>query len=132
MKEPLRLDEEELTAVHAELLNRYGGLDGVRDRGAMKAALGRPLNHFHYQNPSPTLPELAATYAGGIVINHPFMDGNKRAGFVAAALFLQINGLELVAPEEEVVERTLGLTARAIDEAAYAAWLNDNCRPREG
>jgi len=73
---------------------------------------------------------MAATYAGGIVVNHPFNDGNKRTGFVAAALFLQTNGLQLKAPEEEAVERTLALAARAIDEAAYAAWLGDNSWPQ--
>lgn len=130
MKEPYWLEREDVLSLHAELLHRFGGLDGVRDSGALDAALNRPLNCYHYQRPRPTLPEMAATYTSGIVVNHPFIDGNKRSGFMVAYTFLGINGLELVAPEEEAAERTLALAARAIDEPAYAAWLSDNCRRR--
>ena len=129
MKTPCWLTKEELMSVHAELLHRFGGLDGVRDPGALEAAMNRPINRFLYEEPKPGLPVLAAAYAEGIVGKHPFLDGNKRSGFVAAALFLQANGLRLVAPEEEAVERTLALAARAIGESAYAAWLADNCEP---
>jgi death-on-curing protein len=132
VKEPHWLGRDEVLSIHAELLHRFGGLDGVRDAGALDAALNRPINRFHYEEPKPTLPELAATYAGGIVINHPFIDGNKRTGFMLAYTFLGINGLELVASEEEAVVRTLALAARAIDEAVYGAWLHDNCEPLGG
>jgi death-on-curing protein len=129
MKEPNWLELNEVLAIHAELLHRFGGLAGVRDAGALEGAMGRPLNRFLNEDPQPNLFALAASYAGGIVGNHPFLDGNKRVGFVAAALFLQANGLRLLAPEEEAVERTLALAARAIDENAYATWLGKNCEP---
>lgn len=129
MKEPHWLERGDALAVHAELLHRFGGLDGVRDAGALEGALNRPLNRFHYEVPPPSLVDLAATYAAGIVLNHPFIDGNKRTGFMLAYTFLGINGLELVAPEEAAVERTLALAAGVIDEAAYAVWLGDNCEP---
>lgn len=64
----------------------------------------------------------------GIVKNHPFLDGNKRSGFVSAALFLEINGYRFSAPEEQVVERTLALAVGAVAEADYAAWLEKSCR----
>lgn len=107
------------------MLQRFGGLDGVRDEGLLESALNRPRHLFAYGSPS--LPELAAAYAAGIVQNHPFIDGNKRTGFMAAALFLEVNGLSFQAPEIEVVERTLALAAGAIEEAEYAAWLKRSC-----
>ncbi|MBN2234674.1 MAG: type II toxin-antitoxin system death-on-curing family toxin [Opitutales bacterium] len=127
MKEPLWLNQDEISAVHAGLLSRFGGAGGVRDMGLLEAALQRPLNRFHYEDPSPSLCELAAAYAEAIVGKHPFVDGNKRTGFVAAALFLQSNGYRLVASEESAVERTLALAACVIGESEYAAWLTDNC-----
>jgi len=97
----------------------------VRDEGMLESALGRPQQLWHYAKP--TLFALAGAYASGIVKNHPFVDGNKRTGFVAAALFLESNGLKFIASEEEVVERTLGLAAGALSEAEYAAWLEQSC-----
>jgi death-on-curing protein len=104
-----------------ELLAAFGGLAGVRDEGLLHSALSRPQNCFAYGKP--TLFELAAEYALGIVKNHPFLDGNKRAGFLTAALFLEANGLRFSAPEEEVVLQTLALASGEIDQQEYAAWL---------
>jgi death on curing protein len=123
MKEPVWLPASVLLATQEELLARFGGLSGIRDEGLLESALNRPRQLFTYG--SPTLPELAAAYAAGIVRNHPFLDGNKRAGFMAAYIFLGANGLELDAPEEEAVVQTLALAAGQIDEPAYAAWLGD-------
>ncbi|OPZ67046.1 MAG: Toxin Doc [Verrucomicrobia bacterium ADurb.Bin474] len=129
MKEPLWLNQDEILAIHAELLDWFGGAGGVRDVGLLDAALQRPMNRFHYEDPSPSLFELAAAYTEGIVGKHPFVDGNKRTGFMAAYVFLGANGFDLVASEESAVERTLALAARAIGESEYAAWLTDNCDP---
>lgn len=130
MNEPIWLEQHEVLAIHAELLDRFGGLDGVRDEGSLDAALNRPRNRFAYEDPVPDLHTLAAAYAEGIVGKHPFLDGNKRTGFVAAALFLEANGLYFTAPEEEAVERTLALAARAIMESDYADWLRRSCETR--
>lgn len=73
--------------------------------------------------------ELAASYSEGLVKNYPFLDGNKRAGFMAAYIFLGINGLELNAPEEEAVLQTLALAASEITAADFAVWLERNCLP---
>lgn len=108
------------------MLERFGGLEGIRDDGLLESALNRPRHLFAYGEPS--LFELAAAYASGIVKNHPFLDGNKRSGFMAAALFLETNGLRFAAPEEEVVERTLALAAGAIGEEGYREWLERSCR----
>mgnify|MGYP000896486098 FL=1 len=127
MKEPLWLNQGEILAIHAELLDWFGGAGGVRDIGLLEAALQRPVNRFHYEDPSPSLFELAAAHAEAIVGKHPFVDGNKRTGFMAAYVFLGANGFDLVASEESAVERTLALAARAIGESEYAAWLANNC-----
>ena len=131
MNDPVWLERSEILAIHAELLHLFGGLDGVRDDGLLQAALDRPRNRFAYGDPPPGIPALAAAYAEGIVGNHPFLDGNKRTGFMAAYTFLGANGLQLVAPEEEAVERTYALAARAIKEEDYADWLARSSQPRD-
>ena len=127
MKEPNWISREVILAVHTELLSRFGGLAGLRDESLLDSALNKPLHLFHYGNPS--LAELAAAYAEGIVKNHPFLDGNKRAGFMAAYIFLGINGLDLDAPEEEAVVQTLALAAGDGDAAQFARWLKEKCLP---
>jgi death-on-curing protein len=121
MKKPYWLEKADILAVHDELLAWFGGLEGVRDPGLLDSAMHKPKLKFQYEEPS--LFEMAAAYAAGIVGNHPFSDGNKRTGFVAAALFLEINGLSLTVPEEEAVLMTRGMAAGEIEEAAYAKWL---------
>ncbi|MDD3276159.1 MAG: type II toxin-antitoxin system death-on-curing family toxin [Kiritimatiellales bacterium] len=85
MKEPLWVSAEVVLAVQEELLARFGGIAGLRDEGLLDYAINRPQHLFHYGKPS--LFELAAEYAFGIVKNHPFLDGNKRAGFMTAYIF---------------------------------------------
>jgi death-on-curing protein len=83
--------------------------------------------HVGFVGQTDVFGDLAAAYASGIIRNHPFLDGNKRAGFLAAALFLEVNGLRFAASEEEVVVQTLGLAAGAVSESAYAVWLKKSC-----
>ena len=128
MKEPCWITKEECLAFHQELLARFGGLGGLRDEGLLDSALARAQQLFYCGNPG--LAELAAAYAEEIVKNHPFLDGNKRSGLMAAALFLETNGLEFTAPEEEAVVFTLALAAGELDAAAYAAWLERSVKPR--
>ena len=110
--------------MHEKLIERFGGLQGIRDEGLLDSALNKPLHVFNYGKP--TVFELAASYALGIVKNHPFLDGNKRTGFVAAALFIEANGFSFQATEEEAVLETLALAAGERAEADYAAWLAQN------
>ncbi len=126
MKEPAWITREECLAIHEMMLAQHGGLAGVRDEGLLESALSKPQNLFAYA--SPTHAEMAASYAAGIVINHPFLDGNKRMGFMVAAVFLEVNGYELTAAEESVVENTLALAAGKLKEKDYALWLKDNSR----
>ncbi|MBV9658523.1 MAG: type II toxin-antitoxin system death-on-curing family toxin [Verrucomicrobia bacterium] len=124
MKEPVWVRRDVVIAYHERLLAEHGGSPGIRDAGLLESALGRPENLFTYGKP--TRFDLAASYAFGLVKNHPFIDGNKRIGFATAALFLELNDLRFGAPEVEVVLRTLALAAGAMTEAEYAAWLKAN------
>lgn len=126
MKEPVWIPVEVILAIQEELLARFGGLSGLRDEGLLDSALNRPRQVFHYG--SPTLFDLAAEYALGIVKNHPFLDGNKRAGFMAAYVFLGANGQDVNASEADAVVQTLALAAGEIDQAEYAVWLKASCK----
>jgi death on curing protein len=129
MTEPCWITKQECLALHRELIARFGGCDGIRDHGLLESALNRPQQLFNYA--SPTLSELAAAYAEGVVKNYPFLDGNKRTGFVVATLFLESNGYNFTAPEEETVLQTLALAAGAIGAKEYAEWLSTSIQPRE-
>jgi death-on-curing protein len=126
MKEPVWLDRTDCLAIHEMMLSQHGGLAEVHDEGLLESAIAKPKNRFAYGSPS--LPEMAASYAAGIILNHPFLDGNKRTGFMVAATFLELNGLFFTASEESVVEKTLALAAGSLKEAGYASWLKQNCR----
>jgi death-on-curing protein len=124
VKEPIWLNREDCLAIHEMMLAQHGGLAGVRDEGLLESALSRPRHLFAYD--APTLAELAASYAAGIILNHPFADGNKRTGFMLATTFLELNGLEFTATEESVIEMTLALASGKRRQAAYAEWLGKN------
>jgi len=126
MKTPVWLERVDCLAIHEMVLSQHGGLAGVRDAGMLESALGKPQNLLAYG--SPTLAQLAASYAAGIIINHPFVDGNKRTGFLVAATFLELNGVKFTATEESVVEMTVALAAGELKEAGYADWLEANSR----
>jgi len=128
MKEPVWIDRQDVLGFHSNLLARFGGLEGIRDEGLLDSALARPLQLMAYA--SPDLFDLAAAYAFGIVKNHPFLDGNKRSGLMAAALFIETNGYDFHPPEEEAVLQTLALAAGEIDADHYAEWLRNSCSPR--
>jgi death-on-curing protein len=126
VKQPIWLNREDCLAIHEMMLAQHGGLAGVRDEGLLESALSKPQNLFAYN--SPTLPEMAASYAAGIIRNHPFLDGNKRTGFMLAAIFLESNGVDFTATEESVVQMTLALASGTLEQAAYAEWLAKNSR----
>ncbi len=126
MKALLWVRRETVLTIHDQLLAEFGGASGVRDAGLPDSALARPQNLLAYGKPS--VFDLAASYAAGLVKNHPFVDGNKRIGFTVAVLFLELNRQRFAAPEAEAVVKTLALAAGAIGERAYAKWLETNSR----
>ena len=126
MKEPVWVLREVVLLAHEQSLAQVRGSAGVRDEGLMDSALGKPQNLFAYGKPN--LFGLAASYAFGLVKNHPFIDGNKRTGFVVAVTFLECNGWRLEASEVDATVRTLALAAGEMSESAYAEWLKANSK----
>jgi death on curing protein len=124
VNEPVWLSKIALLLIHRQQMDLFGGPAGVRDEGLLNSALARPVNLLAYG--APTLVEMAAAYAFGIVKNHPFLDGNKRTGFLAAAIFLERNGIRIRADQGQVVASVLALAAGTIDEKGFAAWLADH------
>lgn len=128
---PVWLDRQVLLVLHGESLVEHGGLSGLRDAGGLDSALARPRNALAYGEAGDIF-DLAAAYAGGIVRNHPFADGNKRAAFIAAFTFLLVNGVDLTVAEEEAVTTMLALAAGDLSEATFAAWLRGNADVQPG
>lgn len=128
MKEPRWIDRRALELLHEESLAEHGGSDGLRDSGLLDSALARARNIFSYDEVRDPF-RLAAAYAFGIAKNHPFVDGNKRAAFLAAALFLQLNGQALKADKAEAVVVMVDLAAGRLKEAQFAEWLRNNAAP---
>ncbi len=119
------LDAHDALTIHNRALILHGGAGGVRDEGLLQSALARPQQIAAYAD-APDLVVLAAAYTTGIVKNHPFVDGNKRTGFILGVLFLELNGKRFTASEEDAAAAVLALAAGAWDEAAYAAFLRVN------
>jgi death-on-curing protein len=122
VKEPVWIDERDALALHDRLLALHGGAVGLRDDGLLKSALARPQQHFAYAE-SPDIVDMAAAYTSGIVRNHPFVDGNKRTGFVVGVLFLELNGYRFNASEEDAAQMVLELASGNLEEAGYIAFL---------
>lgn len=123
MKEPIWVDASDALAIHEILLVRHGGATGVRDEGLLESALARPRQQFAYATPD--IVDMATAYTAGIVQNYPFVDGNKRTGFVVGVLFLEMNGFEFTASEAEAAQAVLELAAGSIDETGFALFLRD-------
>jgi death-on-curing protein len=123
------LGENLILAIHDEQLAEHGGASGLRDIGLLQSALARPRHLAAYADPD--VFELAAGYAFGIARDHPFIDGNKRTAFVAAAVFLVDHGHDIVAPETAALETMLRLADGQVSAEEFAAWLRQNCRPAQ-
>ncbi|MEQ8558929.1 MAG: type II toxin-antitoxin system death-on-curing family toxin [Henriciella sp.] len=126
-REPRWLDKTFILQVHDRQLALHGGAGKLRDEGLLDSALARALNAYGYGETD--LCSLGALYAAGIIQNHPFVDGNKRTGYVACLTFLRANGLKLVAPMADRLAWTLMLAAGEIDHGPYAGWLRENTEP---
>lgn len=124
MSEPIWIENDLAFAIHDRQLAEHGGAEGLRDESLLYSALARPLNHFLYTGAD--IIDLAAKYAAGIVQNHPFVDGNKRTGFVVAVLFLELNGYRFTASEEDAAQAVLELAAGTIDEDSFCDFLRAN------
>ncbi len=126
MNEPIWIRLDVVLAMHEETLMFHGGPEGVRDPGLLESALARPKNLFAYSEVRPSLPRLAASYAKGIVANHPFVDGNKRTAFVVSLTFLRLNGLAVTASREDRVLTFWSLADGTLSEEQLSLWFQQN------
>jgi death on curing protein len=118
------LSRRAVLAIHAEQIAEHGGAPGLRDGSLLDSALARPRNRAAYNKPDPA--DLAAAYGFGLVRNHPFVDGNKRTGFVAAATFLLLNECAIKASESAVVTTFRRLADGTLTEQQLADWFRAN------
>lgn len=127
MKEYSWLRQDVVIAIHERVLADYGGQSGIREPGLLDSALARPRQILAYDKPD--FASLTTAYAAGIIRNHPFVDGNKRVGFMAAYVFLATNGHTLTATELTTTQTVLDLAAGKITEPMFAQWLRENSNP---
>ena len=126
------VSKQALVLLHGESLATHGGREGMRDEGLLDSALMRPQNILAYadgDNP-PDAAALAASYGVGLAKNHPFVDGNKRAAYLAVGLFLYLHGLRLQATQTDATLTMLAVAAGDITEEAFAAWLREHAAVR--
>jgi death on curing protein len=131
-KEPLWIEERDVLAIHGRLLALHGGGLGLpdqelRDWARLESALAHPRQHYAYARAQDII-EMAALYTAGIARNHPFVDGNKRTGFVIGVLFLELHGFDFKASQEDATQAVMALAAGTLDEASYATWLRANVK----
>ncbi len=126
------ISKQALVLLHGESLATHGGREGMRDEGLLESALMRPQNIVAYADAgnAPDAVALAASYGVGIAKNPPFVDGNKRAAFLAVGLFLYLNGLRLHASQAEATVTMLAVAAGDLCEADFAAWLRAHSAAR--
>jgi death-on-curing protein len=124
------MDLADALVAHEMELAIHGGPAGVRDQGLLESALNRPRNIWAYAEKPPSLSILAAAYAFGISSNHPFVDGNKRTALVVSFAFLEVNGVEVTASQEDAYLTIVGLAAGEISEPQLAAWFQRNTEVR--
>ena len=121
------INRHALLLLHGESLVLHGGAPGIRDEGLLESALMRPENLVAHGKPD--VFDCAAAYAFGLAKNHPFIDGNKRAAFLAGGLFLLLNGVRLTATQPDATLTMLALAAGDLTEETFAAWLRAHTAP---
>ncbi|PYT22222.1 MAG: type II toxin-antitoxin system death-on-curing family toxin [Acidobacteria bacterium] len=125
MREPVWIDERDALTLHDRLVALHGGPAGLRDDTLLKSALARPKQQYADAG-SPNIIDMGTAYTAGIARNHPFVDGNKRTGFVIGILFLELNGYRFTAREDEAAQAVMELVAGNLDEKGYSAFLRAN------
>lgn len=128
MEEPRWISCVIAAAIQTDMLITHGGLLGLRDDALLESALTRPRQRFA-DDPACDLSSIAASYAYGLARNHPYADGNKRVAFVVMAVFLGLNGLDLVTDEADVVATMTALAAGGLEEEALAEWIRSRSVP---
>lgn len=117
------LSVDQILSLHRLQTARFGGAKGTRDRSALEAAMARPAMTFGGEDLYPDLAAKAAALMHSLVMNHPFVDGNKRVGVMAAELFLELNGGRLMASDGELEQVTLSVARGELNAEELAIWV---------
>lgn len=125
------LTAKQIMFIHSRLIKETGGSQGVHDLSALLSAVGRPQSSFDEEDLYSTLFTKAAALIDSLIRNHPFVDGNKRTGMTAGALFLRRNGYVLKAANTDLVRVALGVAQSQLDLEQIAAWLEKNTQKPE-
>ena len=126
MQEPHWISKEAALAMHHRQLAEHGGIQGIRDESLLESALGEPQDLFVYSNTTVDMAHLAASYTYGIVMNHPFLDGNKRTALVVGRTFLLLNGYNLITSQEEKYMAIINIASSTWSEKQLARWFTEN------
>lgn len=127
---PRFLSLAHLLRIHQESIDTYGGSPGLRDRGLLESAIGQPRAQLAGQYLHEDLPAMAAAYLYHIVSNHPFVDGNKRTGAMAAYVFLEINDFEMTATQSELADFVLRIADGSASKEEAIQFMRRNTRPK--
>ena len=118
-----RLTKEQVLLLHSQLIQEFGGSDGLREEGLLESALASPFQSFGGEDLYPSIQAKAAQLGYGLIKNHPFLDGNKRIGAHVMLVFLSLNGIELSYSQEELIETILAAAAGKMDNQDLLLWI---------
>ena len=118
-----RLTKEHILRMHDQLIERYGGTHGVRDEGLLDSAMSAPFQSFSGIDLYPTIIDKASRLCFGLVMNHPFYDGNKRIGSLALLTMLDLNHIEIQMTNKELEDIILSLAAGGLSGEEFLAWV---------
>lgn len=130
MKRPTFLSAADVLCIHASTIEREGGTAGIRDHALLTSAVMMPQQQFEGRYLHEDLPAMAAGYLFHITRNHPFLDGNKRAGVMAAYVFLDVNGVDMTATGKELEQTVVAVADGRMSKAELTAWMQEHTRPR--
>ena len=130
MNEIQFLTLSDIVEIHEYQIEKFGGASGLRDIGLLKSAIGMPESTFGGAFLHPTIYEMAAAYMYHLIENHPFVDGNKRVGAMAALIFLDINNIDFDAPEELFTGMVLNVAGGKMLKAGITLFLKEHSHPR--
>ncbi len=130
MSEPNWVSHQECLTLHSMIIAMFGGTNGMRDEKALKTSLNSPIRHYNNNDTPPSVMQLASNYCSRMVKSNPFLGGNKRTGFVTAVLFLESNGYQFTASEEEAAIQILALADSRLSDEELTTWFEASCSAR--
>jgi len=123
-----KIDKKDVLSIHKVLIDKFGGAHGVRDESGLESAINRPYSTFDAQELYPSPEEKSAAIIESLLINHPFIDGNKRIGYVIMRLLLMSKGKDINASEEEKYQFVIGIASGKLKYEAILSWIKNNLK----